>query len=691
MNRDFTKAQPIWLKNLENEKNIQAEFTAEFNKASDLTLNITGATIFRVYLNGELLHYGPARTASGYARIDRVAIPTSAVREKNLLKIEAVSYNCNCYDGVMQPGYIQAEVVTGDGSCLAATGYDFRGFRVPARTQKVLRYSIQRHFTEVWNLCRHTEPCEVEVSDRKLTYLERRTPMPDLTELHYTDIFTYGDFRINENRVPEEYEYKWMERFITGISDKVIGYLPEELEENPLDVYLKTEYSLEPKSAKLPITLDRGQFAVIDLGKLQTGMIRLKFRAEPNSRIYVVFEEKIAKGRLAASETVNIIQLDAEGETDFTSFEVYNLKYLAVFVMNGKADLHGAGVISYKNPLPSPPQLNCTDSDVQSIYRAALETYRQNAVDLYTDCPSRERAGWLCDSYYSAMAEFAFTGKTDVEDAFVENYLLQSCPDIPDGMLPMCYPADHLNGSFIPQWAMWFVLEIDGYRKRKPDFDLASFKNIAYKLLDFFRGYENEYGLLENLPGWNFVEWSRANDWTEGVNFPTNMLYSHTLRIIGQMYSDSALAERAEKVKQAVVKLSFDGKFFRDQALRGKNGTLECMPHISEVCQYYAFRFGVAGRESFPELYRTLLDEFHPGCEVYPEIEKVNAFIGMYIRMELLKLWGENELLVKEITAFFAHMEGLTGTLWEHKTPTGSLSHGFASYVGALLLEIYNN
>lgn len=690
MKYSFKKALPIWLKNLENEINIQAEFVAEFAYAPDLMLNITGATTFRIYLNGKLLHYGPARTASGYARIDRVSIADSFLNKKNLLRIEAVSYNCNSYDGVMQPGYIQAEIIDANGACLAATGYDFCAFRVFARVQKSMRYSFQRHFTEVWNLNYKPKPCEIEICANNLTYLERHAPLPDLTELNCPDVYTYGDFTVNENRKPHEYEYRWMDRFINGISETFIGFPPNKLDANPLSIYLKTEYSLAYNPSHLPITLNSGQFMMCDLGSLQTGMIRLKFNAGNGSRVFIVFDESIHNDRLAPSETVNIIQLDASGKTDFTTFEVYSLKYLAVFVMNGKIDLHSLGIVSYKNPLPSPPQLNCSDESILSIYKAALETYRQNAVDLYTDCPGRERSGWLCDSYYAAMAEFAFTGKTAVEDAFIENYLLQSCPDIPQGMLPMCYPADHPNGDFIPQWAMWFVLEIDGYTKRKPNFDIAAFKEIAFNLLEFYGKYENELGLLENMPGWNFVEWSRANDWTKGVNFPTNMLYSRILLIVGKMFSNNALIKKSDRIKREVQRLSYNGEFFCDQAIRDSDGNLKCLPHISEVCQYYAFRFGIADPENFSKLYKTLICEFTPNRTAYPEIEKVNAFMGMYLRMELLKEWGENALLIKEIKDFFAHMEGMTGTLWEHKEPNGSLSHGFASYVGALLLEIYN-
>ena len=42
--------------------------------------------------------------------------------------------------------------------------------------------------------------------------------------------------------------------------------------------------------------------------------------------------------------------------------------------------------------------------------------------------------------------------------------------------------------------------------------------------------YENGDGLLQNLPSWNFVEWSAANDWINDVNYPTNFLYAEVLR-----------------------------------------------------------------------------------------------------------------------------------------------------------------
>ena len=77
------------------------------------------------------------------------------------------------------------------------------------------------------------------------------------------------------------------------------------------------------------------------------------------------------------------------------------------------------------------------------------------------DCPSRERAGWLCDSFFTSRTEYALTGRSTVEHAFLDNFLMpERFEFLPDGMLPMCYPADHNDRTFIPNWAIKKMREI---------------------------------------------------------------------------------------------------------------------------------------------------------------------------------------------------------------------------------------
>jgi hypothetical protein len=84
---------------------------------------------------------------------------------------------------------------------------------------------------------------------------------------------------------------------------------------------------------------------------------------------------------------------------------------------------------------------------------------------------------------------------------------------------------------------MWYILEVEEFLadrakgETKEDF-FASISGV----LGFLSQYENADGLLENLPSWNFVEWSDANTWTQNVNYPTNFLYSEALMAGYRLY-----------------------------------------------------------------------------------------------------------------------------------------------------------
>ncbi len=67
----------------------------------------------------------------------------------------------------------------------------------------------------------------------------------------------------------------------------------------------------------------------------------------------------------------------------------------------------------------------------------------------------------------------------------------------------MCYPADHYNGNFLPNWGMRFVSQLEEYLERSNDrelFDVFIPKVLA--LIDYFESFRNYDGPLENLDKW---------------------------------------------------------------------------------------------------------------------------------------------------------------------------------------------
>ena len=330
------------------------------------------------------------------------------------------------------------------------------------------------------------------------------------------------------------------------------------------------------------------------------------------------------------------------------------------------------------------------------IFDAAVETYRQNTFTIFMDCPSRERAGWLCDSFFTARVEKILTGNSEIEHNFLENFFLpDSFRCLPKGMFPMCYPGDQVDGNFIPNWAMWLVIELEEHLERTGDrafVDAAKPRIDA--LLEYFKPFENQDGLLEKLKKWVFVEWSKSNELVQDINYPTNMLYAKMLRCAANLYGDNSLREKADRIARAINEQSYlENGFYCDNAVYDETGKAVLSGKCTESCQYYAFFCEIATPESRPELWRRLLHDFGPyrvkkGAwpnfnedakwqDIYPS----NAFIGNYLRLELLYRYGEYEKLTENIKGYFLKMAELTGTLWENDIPTASCNHGFASHV----------
>jgi len=202
-------------------------------------------------------------------------------------------------------------------------------------------------------------------------------------------------------------------------------------------------------------------------------------------------------------------------------------------------------------------------------------------------------------------------------------------------------------------------------------------------LHEYLQKFTNQDGLLEKLPSWVFVEWSQANSFVQDVSYPSNMLYAAALAAAGRMYDQPALVHEAEQIRETIRRQSFDGEFFVDNAVR-KDGRLEVTRNRTEVCQYFAFFFDVATPQTHAKLWDRLVHEFGPQrktTKAFPEVHPANAFVGNYLRFELLSRYGHPAQIKKELSDYYLYMADRTGTLWENVGAEASCNHGFASHV----------
>lgn len=636
----FQRAVPIWIDGQQTVPNVTASFRVpvEWDGQQSMELRLTAHCDYRVSVNGHFLGHGPCVAGAGYYRVDEYDLSKVLTPGTNLIAVEVAGYNNDNYYLLNQPSFFQAEV-TADGKVVAATttgswnrGFTpFEGAVLGQRLQDAPKLSFQRPHRELYNLsgpdyeawktdlsAPDFKPAKLEETDAKALII-RRVKYPDYTVRHYTEA------------------------------------LPNNI------------YKFECNS---------------------TGFIGTKLVVRKPSKLIYHWDELLTEGRIKRRMSFDgRMEYELQpGTYELESFEPYTLQYLQIEVAEGDCEVQDVYIRQYVNGDVSRAAFDCDNESINQVYKAAVETFRQNALDIFMDCPSRERAGWLCDSYFTARVAFDLSGNHLIETNFLENFLLpEQFPNIPQGMLPMCYPSDHVNGNFIPNWAMWFVVELEEYLARSQDRAMIeALEPRVDALLNYFKRYENEDGLLEKLEKWVFVEWSKANEFVQDVNYPTNMLYAKMLDVVGDLYARPALKEQAARLRETIRRQSFDGEFFVDNAVRENGKLVPQKKNRTETCQYYAFFFDVATPELHPELWNVLLTKFGPHRMeqgLYPEIYPSNAFIGTYLRLEILSRYGHVQQLVDESADQYLYMAQRTGTLWENLTSTASCNHGFASHV----------
>ena len=97
---------------------------------------------------------------------------------------------------------------------------------------------------------------------------------------------------------------------------------------------------------------------------------------------------------------------------------------------------------------------DCSDERVNAVHRIAEWSFRGNACDLPTDCPTRERAGWTGDwQIYVETASFLY----DV-GGFSDKWLRDLAADQrPDGRIPNLVPESHPGDDREPSY--WDMIE----------------------------------------------------------------------------------------------------------------------------------------------------------------------------------------------------------------------------------------
>ena len=682
----------VWAEGQKNQMNRAFAFVLDLGKKQMGEICLSAASCYKVIADGKLMGFGPNRTAHGYARA--AVYPFNA----QYITVEVQSHFVPNFCWVKREPFFACVLKTERGKEYFAE--DFNCFALSDRVQKVRRYSFQRGFCETYinekdrtalYFCKPQNAFpRVKTEKAELPHLlPSETLNPALSEIFAEKVIDSGYCKTS----PEIAVY--VDRTETLIGTVIEGFKRSEWQDFSTDEISRITYLSGAKSGDYA-------YETLDFSRIVTGIVEVEIIAGNAGEVFFAFDEILSDEKLKTIKpfrggTANVFKWTVKkaGVYNLSAFEPYAFRYANVITSAGvKANVK---VRAYENPEAGKMLFECDDKKIEQIMEAARHTFAHNAVDLLTDCPSRERAGWLSDSFFSSVAERVFTGDNKVERAFLQNYILADKSGHPKGMIPRCYPADYYEeDGFIPNWSLWYILEIYKYFTQYGyDETVEKSRANVEGILNYFVDFENEFGVLEDLKGWIFVEWSAANnsDHINGINVPSNACYYASLLAAAKVYGIKGLKEKAEKVKDYLLKNAYVDGFFVDNLIRNEKGDIIPTENYTETCQYYMFFFKCADKYTHKELFDKMLNEYGKsdssvsgGNPVKKQLTPSNMIYGVYMRLELLMREQKRVELLNECVRYFYDMTQKTGTLWENNTASASCDHGFASYVSRFII-----
>ena len=275
----FLSAKPIWIEGKQHEMNVHAVFHTYVNTTEQVELHVGGTAFFRIYADNQFVAFGPARTAKGYVREEIYRLPIGT-RE---IVIEAVGYYCKSIATVWQTSFVMAEIQC-KGEVLAYTGRDFKGFEPGCKVQKTERYSVQRHFTEIWDyrnnqsLVADCYQVPLVVLDEMPGILDRRVDYPEYRDINLPMASVYGELEYDEERSYKPMRYSW------ATVPKEWGIFEwEDIPYHPYTWIQRQKQIIINRDISLPLTLKKGEYVIVEVCRVRGIGKRGKWMGMENS------------------------------------------------------------------------------------------------------------------------------------------------------------------------------------------------------------------------------------------------------------------------------------------------------------------------------------------------------------------------------------------------------------------------
>ncbi|MFY0651627.1 MAG: family 78 glycoside hydrolase catalytic domain [Cyclobacteriaceae bacterium] len=685
-------AQWIWLDNqiesgvLLARRNFDLELVPE-----EAVLRITASSKYQLYINGEYVCRGPARSAPHHQSFDILDITRILRKGKNSIAVrihhqkKKFSYHFDGRAGLL------AQLDLGSGMEPICTGSTWKVSLDPSwdndapvisRFQQVVNDRVDfRKNLNGWNQVGFDDSgwLDAKTLIRNVGWpAHQKNARPGALINPWTDL------------VPREVPYL-IETDVKAVN--VIETVEIDGAYNvPLELTKKIDkrisksinnYRKKGTPLELPASSStKSWFVLFDFGQILNGMAKLEIEGVSGTQITIVgapfiIDDKFTHKVLDSEYLDQIILSGSKDEWEATYFKPY--RYLGVIV-NGAAavKLHTVGTHRLQYPFKKKGNIQSSDAPwIQSYMDATAKTIDVCTTDAYTD-NYRERRQYAQTGYYAALGNYFIYG----DQALQRRYLIQTAQEQDaNGIMPAYGPAASNDYMVIMDSNCLWIRSLRNYLLYSGDFKTTKeLLPAATKMMELLHSYTNELGMIYEPPYPYWLDHALLD--RRGANFNLNGHYLGALEDFFQILvwvgesNGQLFAERADLLRKSLQTHLWDETkgLFVDAWIDGKRSKM-----FSEHSNGTALALNIATKEQADRIANQLLvKDDHDYVRRASRIIMVTPAMSYYLHKGLCE-YGYVDQSFEMFRSRFDKMLApeTNGTLWEEWRLDGIGRAGF--------------
>lgn len=527
-------------------------------------VNVSGDNRYKLFVNGQMVCLGPARSDVAHWNYDEVDLAPYLKVGQNV--IVAMVWN----EGAMRPAanmnyrtafMLQAaeptaEAFKTDGSwwCIRDNGYQPMAVSAPG-----FYAAGPGEIVDMRTTVKDWQDDNATLSDWQKAVVVSKINQVGISEPYGT----YDGWLVRKSDLPQRYlrlQRLAEVRRATGV-----------------------KVSTKFLEGKAPLTIPAHSSAelILDQHEETNAYLSLAFSGGNDARISIGYAEALYDVNMKKGNRNDIEGKHFVGRTDslisngsanqmFTTMTWRTYRYLVLRVAtHGEAltlnDIYGTATgypFNYKASISCPQSI--INHQLSTLFTIGLRTAQLCGVETYMDCPYYEQLQYFGDARIQALVTMFMSD----DDVMVKNmYNMADWSRSYDGVTQSRYPST--QPQWIQPYALHYIYSLHDYMMYGRDMDFLRSKLMSTRtVLDYFHQYQQADGRVKDLPGWNFSDWvDGCSNWRSGVALPGNdgcnsvmdlqLLYAYEMaadleRQLGMKAYADLYADRIAQLKETI-------------------------------------------------------------------------------------------------------------------------------------------